>query len=99
MAFGLDRKELNEWKRSVANGEIAFLTHYWKDERFPGCFTVTKVGCNDLDKLIAWGKKYQLNKTWIDHRPKYPHFDLFGQPQKEILVKEALLDHIERFNL
>ncbi len=32
------------------------LTHYWQDERFPGCYTVTKVGCNDLEKLVTWGK-------------------------------------------
>lgn len=99
MAFGLDRAELNKWKQRVANGEIAFLTHYWVDERFPGCFTVTKVGCTDLEKLINWGNCYDLNKRWIDHHRLYPHFDLFGTTQKSILVKEDLQDHIERFKL
>lgn len=51
MAFGIKRKELVEWKKKVSQGEIAFLTHYWIDDRFPGMTTVTKVGCADLEKL------------------------------------------------
>ena len=46
MAFGIKRHELNEWKRKTLNGEIAFLTHYWYDQRFPEYYSVTKVGCN-----------------------------------------------------
>lgn len=57
MAFGITRGELNEWKRQVKNGQIAFLTHYWIDKRFPGCKTVTKVGCSDISVLIEWGKQ------------------------------------------
>src|SRR3954463_6098076 len=95
MAFGIKRKELNEWKRKIDDGEIAFLTHYWLDDRFPGCKTVTKVGCNNLEKLARWGEKYGLKKEWIDIRKDgYSHFDLFGDRQKEILHKEGLLDHI-----
>jgi hypothetical protein len=91
MAFGISRSELNEWKRKVADGEIAFITHYWIDERFPDCKTVTKVGCSDVEKLIAWGKQYGLKPEWIDRRKKsYPHFDLLGDKQKEILTKEGL---------
>lgn len=99
MAFGLKRTELNEWKRRVVNGEIAFLTHYWQDERFPGCVTVTKVGCNDLNILIEWGRRYQLKEEWIDHHRLYPHFDLFGKIQKDILLREGLTDHVNKFKL
>lgn len=44
------------WKQKIDNGELAFLTHYWFDERFPECRTDTKAGCRDQEKLIAWGK-------------------------------------------
>lgn len=98
MAFGIKRNELKEWKKRVNNGEIAFLTHYWLDERFPDCYTLTKVGCSDVNKLIAWGKQYGLKQEWI-HEHTYPHFDLFSLRQKKILLKEGLFDHIERFNL
>ncbi len=95
MAFGIRRDELNEWKRKIDHGEIAFLTHYWLDNRFPEYKTVTKVGCNDLEKLVEWGSKYGLKKEWIDHRKDgYSHFDLLGKRQKEILQAEGLLDHI-----
>lgn len=99
MAFGLKRAELIAWKEKVSRGEIAFLTHYWEDDRFPACHTVTKVGCNDLHTLISWGKQYQLKAAWIDHHQVYPHFDLFGRTQLNILKKEGLYDHIKRFNL
>lgn len=36
MAFGIKREEMKQWKASVARGEIAYLTHYWVDPRFPG---------------------------------------------------------------
>lgn len=95
MAFGIKRHELIAWKQKINNGEIAFLTHYWLDDRFPGVKTVTKVGCNDLQKLVQWGKKYELKKEWIDiRRDGYSHFDLIGDKQKEILQKEGLFDHI-----
>ncbi|WP_407269828.1 hypothetical protein [Radiobacillus sp. PE A8.2] len=99
MAFGVKREELMAWKAKVKHGEIAFLTHYWLDQRFPGCDTVTKVGCSDLDKLIAWGKQYQLDKRWIHDDPKYPHFDLFGERQRAILLHEEQWKQLERFNL
>ncbi|MCM3727493.1 hypothetical protein M3226_17595 [Neobacillus cucumis] len=95
MAFGINRNELNEWKKNIDQGKIAFLTHYWLDDRFPDCKTVTKVGCLDLDKLAEWGKKYGLKKEWIHHRQDgYSHFDLLGERQTEILEKEGLIEHI-----
>jgi hypothetical protein len=95
VAFGLRRHELNEWKQKIDRGEIAFLTHYWKDKRFPGYNTVTKVGCSDLNKLAEWGRKHQLQASWIHHRKDgYSHFDLIGEHQKKILLKEGLEEHI-----
>lgn len=99
MAFGIKREELTHWKYKVKKGEIAFITHYWHDVRFKNCHTVTKVGCKDLKKLADWGNKYALKKEWIDMHPLYPHFDLFGEKQKEILIKEGLHHHLKRFNL
>jgi hypothetical protein len=91
LAFGINREELKEWKTKIGRGEIGFLTHYWLDDRFPGCTTVTKVGCNDLTKLTEWGKKYGLKPEWIDTRKKdFPHYDLFGIKQAEILRKEGI---------
>lgn len=99
MAFGINRAELREWKTAVASGEIAFLTHYWLDERFPGCKTVTKAGCANLDKLAQWGAKYGLKREWIDMRNNFPHFDLFGKYEREILLQEGLIEQLERFDL
>lgn len=82
-------------EKKIDSGEIAFLTHYWLDERFPDSKTVTKVGCRDLERLAKWGEKYGLKKDWIDIRKHgYSHFDLIGDRQKEILSKEGLTDHI-----
>ncbi|PEC46021.1 hypothetical protein CON11_12460 [Priestia megaterium] len=97
MAFGIKRPELNAWKAAVKRGEIAFLTHYWLDERFPHATTVTKVGCSDLNKLIKWGKKYGIPPKYIDNRSAYPHFDLLGERQKEIMKKENQLEQLKRF--
>ncbi|MEK5501921.1 hypothetical protein [Bacillus sp. FSL M8-0168] len=99
MAFGIKRQELNEWKRAVQNGEIAFLTHYWIDDRFPDSRTVTKAGCQNIEKLAAWGEQYGLKKEWIDQRSGFPHFDLIGQKQIEILTKEKQFSHIKHFRL
>lgn len=97
MAFGLRKEDICEWKMKIDQGEIAFLTHYWIDDRFPGCNTVTKVGCSDLNKLIAWGKKHGLKPEWIDYRDDgYSHFDLVGERQNEILNKENLLAQLRR---
>ncbi|HLS66351.1 MAG TPA: hypothetical protein VK029_05075 [Pseudogracilibacillus sp.] len=98
MAFGINRSELNEWKRDVMAGKISFLTHYWQDERFPKAHTVTKVGCIDINILAKWGKRYGLKREWI-HMHRYPHFDLFEDIQKRVLKAEKLYDHIERFQL
>ena len=99
MAFGIKRDELRAWKKEVSEGKIAFLTHYWLDERFPGCKTVTKAGCADIEKLVAWGKQYGLKREWIDMRDDYPHFDLFGKYECDILENEGLTDQLERFDL
>ncbi|GIO26259.1 hypothetical protein [Ornithinibacillus bavariensis] len=99
MAFGLKRQDVKKWKASIDSGEIAFITHYWLDDRFPGCTTVTKVGCKDINALVAWGKKYGLQPSWIHRDEKYPHFDLFGERQKEILLKEGQWEQINRFKL
>jgi hypothetical protein len=99
MAFGIQRAELKAWKKAVSDGEIAFLTHYWLDERFPGCKTVTKAGCANIDKLVEWGKQYGLKPEWIDMRNDYPHFDLFGNDERRILENEGIIDQLERFGL
>ncbi|ALX47875.1 hypothetical protein [Lentibacillus amyloliquefaciens] len=99
MAFGINRRELQKWKKDVKNGQISFLTHYWIDERFPGCDTVTKVGCNDLNKLINWGAQYSLQPKWIHNDEHHPHFDLFGEKQARILRKEQQWEQIKRFEL
>ncbi|MFC4557236.1 hypothetical protein ACFO3D_03290 [Virgibacillus kekensis] len=99
MAFGIDKEELKAWKAEVKKGNVAILTHYWVDARFPGCYTVTKVGCSDLEKLKEWGKKYGLEPQWIHRDKNHPHFDLFGDRQKNILVEEGMWEQITRFNL
>jgi len=99
MAFGISRAELNRWKEKVALGEIAFLTHYWVEPRFPGIRTVTKVGCSNLKTLAAWCRANGLNPAYIHKRDRYPHFDLIGPKQKEILIKEGLWEQIEKFGI
>ena len=99
MAFGINRKELENWKQQVANGEISFLTHFWIHPHFPECKTVTKVGCADIAKLKDWVITHGLNPRYIHYRDRYPHFDLIGPKQTEILMKEGLWDHLERFGL
>ncbi|MGD6877761.1 hypothetical protein [Bacillus infantis] len=96
MAFGIGKKELREWKETIDKGEIAFLTHYWLDDRFPGCKTVTKVGCSDLGKLKRWGHSHGLKPEWIDIRKDgYSHFDLLGDRQKQILAKEGIRNPLD----
>ncbi|WCK55898.1 hypothetical protein PP175_08265 [Aneurinibacillus sp. Ricciae_BoGa-3] len=99
MAFGIKRQELEEWKRQVAGGRIAFLTHYWIHPRVPGITTVTKAGCADIGRLIEWGQAYGLKEAYIDFRADYPHFDLIGDKQKAILRKEGMWDQLRRFKL
>lgn len=99
MAFGIRREELNEWKHKVSLGEIAFLTHYWIHPRFPDIRTVTKVGCSDYEQLAAWTLSHGLNPKYIHHRPHYPHFDLIGPKQKEILQKENQWQQLIRFEI
>ncbi|WP_044895890.1 hypothetical protein [Bacillus alveayuensis] len=99
MAFGITRKELMEWKKKVKNGEIAFLTHFWYDPRFPEYHSVTKVGCCHKSRLIQWGKEYGLKEEWIHDHRQYPHFDLLGKYQLKILEKNGFEDHIIRFKL
>jgi hypothetical protein len=99
LAFGIKRHELQQWKEAVARGEIAFLTHYWIDPRFPGITTVTKVGCADKTRLKAWCLRHGLNPAYIHNRSSYPHFDLLGPKQSEILRTEEQWSQLERFKL
>ncbi|WP_211747640.1 hypothetical protein [Paenibacillus sp. Marseille-Q4541] len=99
MAFGIRRSELEEWKNQVREGQIAYLTHYWIDPRFPSIKSVTKVGCSDLKRLQNWCKEHDLDPKYIHHRNPFPHFDLLGPRQKEILKQEMLHHHIQRFKL
>jgi len=98
LAFGIKRKQIQEWKAAIDRGEIAFLTHFWLDDRFPEAKSVTKVGCNDLGKLAEWGGRYQLKKEWIHVRKDgYSHFDLLGSKQREVLEKEGQLEAALKF--
>lgn len=99
MAFGIKRDELNRWKQTIKEGHIAFLTHYWHDPRFPNYKTVTKVGCADLQKLEAWCLSHRLNPRYIHQHKAYPHFDLIGPRQSDILRKEGQWEQIRRFQL
>ncbi len=99
MAFGLKREELIEWKKQVIASEIAIITHYWQDDRFPHITTVTKIGCADLNKLVEWGSKYNLKPEWVDLRVDYPHYDVFGSKQIEILLSENQINQIKRFKI
>ncbi|WP_078546904.1 hypothetical protein [Litchfieldia alkalitelluris] len=99
MAFGISRDELEEWKNKVAAGKIAFITHFWQDPRFMDVTSVTKVGCNDLQKLVEWGHSYGLKREWIHNRNVYPHFDLLGEIQLKVLKAEGLHSHIQRFKI
>ncbi|MED1793029.1 hypothetical protein P4V54_10120 [Brevibacillus nitrificans] len=99
MAFGITRAELSRWKQAVTREEIAYLTHFWIDPRFPGAKTVTKVGCANRALLAQWCLENGLNPAYIHDRPPFPHFDLIGPKQKEILKKEGLWDQLERFHL
>jgi hypothetical protein len=98
LAFGISKQILQSWKKAIDRGEIAFLTHYWLDSRFPNARSVTKVGCHDLFKLQAWGAQYGLKKEWIHHRRDgYSHFDLLGSKQREILEEEGILHDHKKF--
>ncbi|TXC91773.1 hypothetical protein FS935_05140 [Metabacillus litoralis] len=99
MAFGITRQELTNWKKDVIQGEIAFLTHYWLDDRFPDSHCVTKVGCANVEKLAKWGSQFGLKKEWIHHYDLFPHFDLLGEKQFLILKHYGLEDHIKKFKL
>ncbi|WP_064093885.1 hypothetical protein [Rossellomorea aquimaris] len=98
MAYGINKEELIQWKKAVLRGEVAFLTHYWLDDRFPNVRSVTKVGCSNVETLLNWGSKHGLKGEWIHYRKDgFPHFDLMGDIQKEILHEEGLSEHIQRF--
>lgn len=99
MAFGITREELAKWKEAVARGEIAYLTHFWIEPRYPGIRTVTKVGCSNLGVLADWCEANGLNPVYIHNRSPFPHFDLIGPKQAEILRRLNLYSHLERFRL
>ncbi|WP_088105279.1 hypothetical protein [Halalkalibacter urbisdiaboli] len=96
MALGINKKDLQQWKDKALRGEIAFLTHYWLDDRFPTCKTVTKVACADVRKLLAWGRAYGLKQEWLHNRHPFPHFDLLGEKQQDILKQEGIEIQLER---
>ncbi|WP_028610337.1 hypothetical protein [Paenibacillus harenae] len=99
MAFGIKRAEMELWKQAVARGDIAYLTHYWIDPRFPGMRTVTKVGCADLDKLSRWCVDNGLNPRYIHARSEYPHFDLLGSKQRDVLLQANQMEQLRRFGM
>ncbi|WP_270171997.1 hypothetical protein [Paenibacillus sp. SYP-B4298] len=99
MAFGVSKEELARWKAAVARQEIAFLTHYWYDPRFPEYNSVTKAGCSDLERLEQWCASHGLNPRYIHRRQPYPHFDLIGSKQREVLRKEQQWEQLTRFKL
>jgi hypothetical protein len=99
VAFGITREELAQWKEAVTRGEIAFLTHFWFDPRFQDIKTVTKVGCSNLERLSEWCISNGLNPKYIHNRRPYPHFDLMGPKQREILLREGLWRQLERFKM
>lgn len=99
MAFGINREELERWKADVSRGDIAFLTHYWYDPDMPLVTSVTKVGCADYRRLSDWCGKHGLNPAYIHMRDRYPHFDLIGKAQREVLEAEGQWEHIRRFGL
>jgi hypothetical protein len=99
MAFGISRKELTDWKDAVARGELSFLTHFWYDVRFPNSTSVTKVGCANMERLRLWCINNHLNPKYIHNRATFPHFDLFGPKQREILQSEGQWEHLKRFNI
>ncbi|MBB5174472.1 hypothetical protein [Texcoconibacillus texcoconensis] len=97
MAFGIKKHELEQWKSRARSGNIAILTHYWYDERFPELRTVTKVACSNMDVLKKWGRQYGLKPEWIHMREDFPHFDLLGERQLQVLKEEGCLEQINRF--
>jgi hypothetical protein len=97
MAFGINKTQLMDWKAEVKAGNIAFITHFWYDARFPNEKSVTKVGCSDRKKLIEWGSKYGLKLEWIHERDAYPHYDLIGDKQRLIMEKEGRSNELEKF--
>jgi hypothetical protein len=97
MAFGVKREQLERWKADVSAGRIAFLTHYWHDPRFPACRTVTKVGCADLARLEAWCRSNGLDPKYIHRREPFPHFDLIGPRQRDILQRENQWGLLQKF--
>ncbi|SDN31578.1 hypothetical protein [Alkalicoccus daliensis] len=89
MAFGVTKKELKNWKAAANSGEVAFLTHFWYDPRFPEYKTVTKAACSDIETLVSWGEKYNLKRSWIHVDNHFPHYDLIGSTETEILTAEG----------
>ncbi|QKS71330.1 hypothetical protein FLK61_31990 [Paenalkalicoccus suaedae] len=94
MAFGVTKDELRQYKIQAASGEIAFLTHFWFDERFPQHQTVTKAASNDKQRLIEWGKQYGLKEEWIHDDGHFPHFDLIGSTEWHVLHQENKADKL-----
>ena len=99
MAFGINRLELTQWKEAVTREEIAFLTHFWLDVRFPQFNTVTKVGCSNIERLTLWCISHDLNPKYIHNRRPFTHYDLMGPKQKEVLRNEGIWEQLKRFKI
>lgn len=85
----MTKTELSRWKATAKQGHVSFLTHFWYDTRFPEYKTVTKAACANRETLVTWGKKYGLKEKWIHDRNEFPHFDLLGDIEKQVLIKEG----------
>ncbi|WP_416150653.1 hypothetical protein ACM26V_06690 [Salipaludibacillus sp. HK11] len=94
MAFGVKKTELSRWKEKAKQGHISFLTHFWHDSRFPQYKTVTKAACSNRNTLVTWGKKYGLKEKWIHERDEFPHFDLLGETEEQILLNEGCAEKL-----
>ncbi|MDQ0299248.1 hypothetical protein J2S78_001668 [Salibacterium salarium] len=99
MAFGINKRELENWKQQAQKEEIALITHFWYDPKFPHYHSVTKAANSNVNKLAEWGLQYGLKPEWIHHRDPFPHFDLLGEKQVQVLKEEGKYSQIERFCL
>jgi hypothetical protein len=58
-ASSIAKKDFKEWRRRQTKGRLPFfLTYYWLHKRIHE--TLTKIGYNDLEKLLMWGRRKEL---------------------------------------
>ncbi|GAC43630.1 hypothetical protein PPOP_3029 [Paenibacillus popilliae ATCC 14706] len=53
--------------------------------------------CADMARLSVWCVEHGLNPRYIHARRPFPHYDLIGPRQREILRQEQQWDQLERF--